>query len=121
MPKLIKAVSARGKKKGKKKPEPAKEPARDAPPMRSRRRRAMPAPKVAVAKKPKQEVAEEPEAIAKARARLKVLLKQATDGAPDQSIGLVLAILNQETGNTKAANVLIDDYGLEKAFGLKKF
>jgi hypothetical protein len=63
----------------------------------------------------------EHEAVAKARKALKPLIEQTTKGKEPISIGLVLAILNQETGNNAAANVLIEEYKLDKIFGLKKF
>jgi hypothetical protein len=49
------------------------------------------------------------------------MIAQATQDAPRSSIGIVLAIVNQETGNHTAANALIDEYGLERLFGIKKF
>lgn len=64
---------------------------------------------------------EENESIKKARIRIKKFLDQTIVGRPAVAIGLVLAIVNQETGNKKAANVLIDQYKLDKKFGLKKF
>jgi hypothetical protein len=63
----------------------------------------------------------EPEAIRAARTRLRSMIAQVSAGAPKPSVGIVLAIVNQETGNHAAANALIDEYGLEKLFGLKKF
>lgn len=64
---------------------------------------------------------EEPEAIREARERLRGLIAAATADAPKSSIGIVLAIVNQETGNHAAANALIDELGLERLFGIKKF
>lgn len=64
---------------------------------------------------------EEPGPIREARGRLRAMVKVATKGAPKPSIGIVLAILTQETGNHVAANALIDEYELEKNFGIKKF
>lgn len=64
---------------------------------------------------------EEPEAIREARARLRAMIVAATKDAPKPSVGIVLAIVNQETGNHAAANALIDEYGLERLFGIKKF
>lgn len=63
----------------------------------------------------------EPGPIREARARLRSMIAQATQDAPRSSIGIVLAIVNQETGNHTAANALIDEYGLERLFGIKKF
>lgn len=68
-----------------------------------------------------QEASDEPQTIRDARARLRVLIAEATKDAPKPSVGIVLAILNQETGNHAAANALIDELGLEKLFGIKKF
>lgn len=65
--------------------------------------------------------AEEPQAIREARERLRALIAEATRDAPRPSIGIVLAIVNQETGNHAAANALIEEYGLERRFGIKKF
>ncbi len=63
----------------------------------------------------------EPEAIMKARERLRELLQEATAGAPREAVGLVLAILSQETKSQKAAEALIDEFQLDKKFGLQKF
>lgn len=64
---------------------------------------------------------EEPQAIREARARLRGLIAAATKDAPKPSVGIVLAIVNQETGNHAAANALIEEYGLERLFGIRKF
>lgn len=66
-------------------------------------------------------VPEEPQAIREARARLRGLIAAATKDAPKPSVGIVLAIVNQETGNHAAANALIEEYGLERLFGIRKF
>ena len=50
-----------------------------------------------------------------------MMITAATKDAPKPSVGIVLAIVNQETGNHAAANALIDEYGLERLFGIKKF
>lgn len=63
----------------------------------------------------------EAEPLAKARLRVRSILAAVTDGAPKESIGLVLAILTQEVGNQKAAEVLIDEFELDKKYGLLKF
>lgn len=55
-----------------------------------------------------------------ARKKLKPLIDEAIVGQPANAIGLVLAILNQETGNHKAANILIDEYKLTATFGIRK-
>lgn len=82
---------------------------------RGRKRAAVP-----VSEAPKRPA--EPEALAKARRRLKGLLAQIIPGGtPRESAGLVLAILSQETGNQRAAETLIDEFELDKKFGLQKF
>lgn len=63
----------------------------------------------------------EHEAIRAARERLRGMIEIATKDRPKPSIGVVLAIVNQETGNHAAANALIDEYGLTRLFGIKKF
>jgi len=63
----------------------------------------------------------EPEVIRTARARIKALIDRATEGHPPQAVHLVLAIVNQETGNHSAANALIREYRLDKLFGLRQF
>lgn len=60
-------------------------------------------------------------AVAKARERIREILKQVASGAPPAAVGLVLAIVNQETGNQVSANALIDEFELDKKFGLMKF
>jgi hypothetical protein len=68
-----------------------------------------------------QHATDEPDAIREARTRLRAMIAAATKDAPKPSVGIVLAIVNQETGNHAAANALIDEYGLERLFGIKKF
>jgi hypothetical protein len=80
-----------------------------------KRRRALPA--FEVPPKPPGE----PEAIAKARSRLRALLAEVAGGKTREEVGLVLAILNQESKNQRAAEVLIDEFELDKKFGLQKF
>lgn len=63
----------------------------------------------------------EPEPIAKARTRIKELLGEVAGDAPRSAIGLVLAIVSQETGNQKAAEALISEFKLDELFGLQKF
>lgn len=111
--------SAVGKSRKKKK---AVDPGNDetpSPPRRSRARRAQnPASKKsakALASK------EEPDAIRKARERIRAFVREVTKDAPKASIGIVLALVNQETGSHKAANALIDELDLEKSFGIRKF
>lgn len=122
MSKLKDAVGKRTQPaKRKKKQKAQEEPSGvdDKPPSRSRRRRtadrspkAPPKPKAA---------SEEPEAVQAARAMIKGLVAQVTEGRPKVSVDLVLAIVNQETGNHAAANMLIDEFKLDEAFGIKKF
>lgn len=88
------------------------EPKPERPPTRAKRRTVS----AAQPEKPG-----EPPAVAKARARIRALLESVTKDAPKVSVGLVLAILNQETGNHKAANQLIDDFKLDQVFGLERF
>lgn len=98
---------------------PAPEPPKPLPvSKRGVARRAAPAEEVQAAKaaKPK-----ESEPLAKARIRIREILALVTDGQPKESISLTLAILNQETGNQKAAEVLIDEFELDKKYGLLKF
>jgi len=68
-----------------------------------------------------QSAPEEPEAIREARKRLRAMIVDVAKNAPKPAIGIVLAIVNQETGNHSAANALIDEYGLDRLFGIKKF
>lgn len=95
------------------------------PPSRSRARRAISGKKTAYrpisSNGATDKTSGEHEAVVKARKALKPLIEKTTKGSPPISIGLVLAILNQETGHTTAANVLIEEYKLDKIFGLKKF
>lgn len=63
----------------------------------------------------------EPEPIAKARARIKKLVGSLVpEGTEAASVGIVLALLSQETGNQEAANHLIEQYGLTQRFGIQK-
>lgn len=113
--------------------EPPKAPKADEPPKpvqarpqrRKRRARAVALgshlPANGNAGNDKEAADEEPQAIRDARVRLRALITQATKDAPKPSVGIVLAIVNQETGNHAAANALIDELGLEKLFGIKKF
>jgi hypothetical protein len=73
------------------------------------------------ADKPRSPFEPEPDALKKARARIKTLIAGATTGHPPQAVHLVLAIVNQETGNHKAANALIEEYKLDEMFGLRRF
>lgn len=57
--------------------------------------------------------------IAKARARIRELLATvAPKGTPRSAVGLVLALVTQETGDKAAANALIREHNLEELFGL---
>lgn len=93
----------------------------DRPPSRSRSRRAQMASQAKKNPEATPVASEEPEAVQKARKRLKGMIEQAVGDAPPEAIGLVLAIVTQETGNHAAANALISEYRLDKVFGLKKF
>lgn len=62
----------------------------------------------------------EHEAIAKTRARIRSLLETAQIGNQSATtIGIMLALLAQETGNYKAANALITEHKLDETLGLK--
>lgn len=63
----------------------------------------------------------EPEAIAKARTRLRTIVNRLSSGRSPRAVHLVLAICNQETGNHRAANAIIEEMQLDKRFGIKKF
>lgn len=61
-------------------------------------------------------------AIQKAREKLEPFVKMlAPSESPPAAIGLIMALLNQMTGSKDAANLLIEEYGLDKLFGLQKF
>lgn len=75
----------------------------------ARRARGRPAKKAPPKPKPFQEA----EPIRKARQRIRGLLSQVGKEHPALAIHLVLAIVNQETGNTKAANAIIEEHGLK--------
>lgn len=64
---------------------------------------------------------QEAEPLAKARVRLREILAAVTEGQSKEGISLVLAILNQESGNQKAAEALITEFELDKKYGLLKF
>ncbi len=98
-------------------PVPAPPPAPVKPLPVSKRgvaRKAAPASEAPV--KPK-----EAEPLAKARIRLREILAAVTEGQSKEGVSLVLAILNQETGNQKAAEALITEFELDKKYGLLKF
>lgn len=63
----------------------------------------------------------EAEPLAQARERIRGLIGDVAAGAPRQSVGLVLALLSQETGSQAAANALIDEFDLASKYGLQKF
>lgn len=72
----------------------------------------------------KAKVQSEPEAITRARERIRAVLKAAIHSDKDRTVsrstmGLVLALASQETGNHTAANALIDEHELTK-LGIKK-
>lgn len=96
--------------------EPAKEVAPSAKPPMKPKRRALPATDAPA--KPADPA--EPEAIRTARKQLRELIKATASGKEKAAVGLILAICTQETGNHAAANVLIEQYGLDKKFGILK-
>jgi len=63
--------------------------------------------------------ASEPEAVSKARSRIRKVVEAAESQFGPQAIGLALAIVTQETGNNEAANHLIQEYDLELAYGIE--
>lgn len=131
MSKLRKAMSSnkRGNSKKKTKREEAcVEPVRkkgdqSKPPMRSRARRNIspPKPKPVSEKKDQSASVEESEVVKAARKQLKPIVEKLTKGRPANIVGLILAVVNQQTGNHNAANLLIDEYQLDKLFNIKKF
>ena len=63
----------------------------------------------------------ESDSVAKARARVRELVSKAVpEGTAKATVGIVLALVSQETGNHRAANALIDEYGLADALGISK-
>lgn len=84
-------------------------------------------PKRAVAKAPtsakstiKELVAEHP-AVEKARARISQIIRGNGAGPLDANmVGLALTLLSQQVGSFKAANALIDDFDLNKEYGIQK-
>lgn len=64
--------------------------------------------------------ATEPIAVQKARQRIRQLVKAVTADQDKSAVGLVLAIVNQETGSHEAANQIIDEYKLDELFGIQK-
>lgn len=65
---------------------------------------------------------EEPEAVRAAREQLKPIIAMlAPSSSPPASIGLVLALVNQGCGAKSAANVLIDEFELDKKYGIQRF
>lgn len=78
------------------------------------RRRTVPAPGVP----PTQS---EPLAVQKARERIRGIVQSLVQDKERSAVQLVLAMVNQETGNTAAANLIIAEYKLDELFGLKRF
>ena len=65
---------------------------------------------------------DEPEAVHKARFRIREVLRKAlagTDATPT-TVGITLALVSQETGNHAAANAIIDEYKLTDLLGIQK-
>jgi len=87
------------------------------------RRKAKPSPPPSAEPVPETEDAygTEPESVRKARSRIRSLVRSVVQGQHVQAIQLVLALVNQETGNHKAANVLITEYKLDEIFGIQRF
>ena len=77
-------------------------------------------------------IPEEPEAVKKARMRIRKLIATRPDamdvikdrglkeGADVASMGITLAIASQETGDMETANKLIDEYNLTEKYGIQK-
>lgn len=61
----------------------------------------------------------EPDAVTKARARIKAVMSAAETQYGSNVVGLALAIVTQELGNHEAANSLIAEYELDKRFGIE--
>jgi hypothetical protein len=83
-------------------------------------------PRKAVAKTPPEPKSEpieppdtEPEAVQKARARIKAVLDATEAQFSPGHVGLALAIVSQETGNDEAANSLIHEYNLTELYGIQ--
>lgn len=69
-----------------------------------------------------EQVADEPElpSLAKARERIRDLLAKATpEHTSRATVGIILALVSQETGNYTAADALIKEYSLDTLFGMK--
>lgn len=97
------------------------EAASEPPKRRVLKRKARPArskPTVATEPEPG---SQDSEPVRKARARIREFVVPLMAGKSPVAVGLILAILNQETGNKTAANALIDEFKLDKLFGLQKF
>jgi hypothetical protein len=76
------------------------------------RRRTVPAPTP---------MSKEPDTIRNARQRIRSIVKSVVHDKERSAVQLVLAMVNQETGNTAAANCIIKEYRLDELFGLKCF
>jgi hypothetical protein len=62
----------------------------------------------------------EPEAVKKARVRIREILFRVIPGQFDAStVGVALALVSQETGNHAAANALIAEYSLTEKYGIQ--
>lgn len=61
----------------------------------------------------------EPEAVSKARARIRSVLDATEAKFGSNAVGLALAIVSQETGNHEAANALINEYKLAEQYGIQ--
>lgn len=83
--------------------------------------KAIQPPKLALVEQPIEQpkVASEPEALKRARARIREALNvngQYTKAA----VGLTLTLVAQELGNNDVANKLIDEFNLTESFGIEK-
>lgn len=96
----------------------AKEEKMARPPTRAKSDRSRTTPKAPFAPAPA--ASTEPVSVAKARQRIRGLIAGARGDAPPAAVHLVLALVNQETGNHKAANAIIDEFQLDKLFGIQK-
>lgn len=103
-------------------PPPAPPPPVARPTPSTVKRRARPANEPASTPRhvPSPEKPGEPVAVIMARARIKALIADITEGQSKAAIGLSLAILNQELSCHAGANALIDEFQLGR-FGLSKF
>lgn len=103
-------------------PPPEPKPSKRAKTSKHKADPAQAAPKPMHTKIPSSRPEDEPESVSRARFRIRELLRKALAGsdANKTTVGIVLALVSQETGNHAAANVLIDDYKLDELLGIAK-